>query len=377
MSTFYYPYEERCKISPNNLITYDYYIGDRKVSNCQSSMKNLELSKQKNDMSKKAQRRLMAAMDWMLLIARPKDALNMKSGKTFSYKLSLVTLTLPCEQLHDDNYIKKYLLNEFLTRLRKEYGLKLYIWKAEKQYNGNIHFHIVIDKYIHYLELNNIWNQILNNHGYIEKYKQNQMEWHKEGFKIRPEMLSYWDARSQLKAYKTGLLTDWQQPISTTDIHSLKKIKNAKAYLSKYLTKNPDTNKYFKIKIAEYKKCNNVSNVPQDYIEELRNEVKEKMKVTGNLWYICRSLSKLKSCTVDLTDDLKKELNELKNSFNDKVERLERCILFKFNIHQLISYGCEKLVSAFVRHIVQYRQMLYPDKYDSKNFVSVPLNIFE
>jgi hypothetical protein len=81
--------------------------------------------------------------------------------------LSMITVTLSSKQQHSDNYIKRNMLNRLLIYLiRKEPSLK-YLWKAETQKNGNIHFHILIDKYIDKTWLLDTWNVIQMDHGYV------------------------------------------------------------------------------------------------------------------------------------------------------------------------------------------------------------------
>src|SRR5208282_358408 len=172
----YSDYQPMLKVNPHNVIIWQQYVGEHSRHSAQLSLKNLELSKQKKDISKKAQQRLSAALHWMLLLANKKQAENLHTNKLFTYRLAMLTLTLPAAQMHYDLFIKKYLLNEFLTIIRKKYNVVNYIWKAEKQFNGNVHFHLIIDKFIHYREANSIWNKILDTHGYIQAYRANQIE---------------------------------------------------------------------------------------------------------------------------------------------------------------------------------------------------------
>ena len=48
-------------------------------------------------------------------------------------------------------------LNKFLTVLRKKHKKLNYIWVAERQQNGNIHFHLVINKRIPVTDFNALW----------------------------------------------------------------------------------------------------------------------------------------------------------------------------------------------------------------------------
>jgi len=262
------------KIHPDYSVGYNEYIGDRYKKNWDKSLENLEDNKHKGNLSYKAIRRLYTALDWMLLVSRPKTADGIRSLGQFSYKIAMLTLTLPCEQMHDDLYCKKYMLNEFLTIIRKKYNLQNYIWKAEKQKNGSIHFHLIIDKYIFYKDINKIWNKILSTQGYIEQYRKNQQAKHANGFYYDKKHSKHWNKSAQLKAYKNGINSNWCNPTGTTDIHSLKKIKNARAYLAKYITKNPEYSTAFDTAAEEYKQSNNVQSLSYNAVKEIKLKIK-------------------------------------------------------------------------------------------------------
>lgn len=83
-----------------------------------------------------------------------------------------MTLTLSSEQVHTDQEIKRSLLDLFIKKIKKKYNVTHYFWRAEKQENNNIHFHLIIDKYISYYELLEIWNQTQENLGYITEFEK-------------------------------------------------------------------------------------------------------------------------------------------------------------------------------------------------------------
>ena len=101
----------------------------------------------------------MKSLDYLLLMANPIRAQSNFSGRCFTFKMAFITLSLSSTQIHSDNEIKEKCLNQFLIEIRKRYRVKNYIWRAEKQKNGNIHFHVVIDKFIAWSELRDRWNQ--------------------------------------------------------------------------------------------------------------------------------------------------------------------------------------------------------------------------
>lgn len=155
---------------------------------------------QKGIMSGKAIQRIKTAVQWLTYLAKPKRIYMKKEDKHFTFKIGLLTLTLSSKQEHTDREIKRLLLQPFLRRMRQQYRVRNYIWKAEAQQNGNIHFHLVIDKFIHYMDLRNTWNTIQEGQGYITR---------------------------------SGI----ENP-NSTDVHSVKNVRNLAAYLCKYLAKN-------------------------------------------------------------------------------------------------------------------------------------------
>lgn len=151
--------------------------------------------------------------------------------------IGFATLTLPAAQMHTDNELKRLGLMPFIQVLKRKYGVREYLWKAEDQKNGNWHCHILFDVRIDHKVLRREWNKVLARLGYIEKYRQNQESWHRRGFRVRKELLKYWPEEKQRKAYKVGVETGWKSP-NTTDIHALRKVKNVVAYVVKYISKS-------------------------------------------------------------------------------------------------------------------------------------------
>jgi len=79
----------------------------------------------------------------------------------------LLTLTIAKQQTDTDQKLKRDLLNRFLIWLQREYPGILYLWKAEKQQNGNIHFHIIVNRFLPWQHIRQQWNQILRDNGYV------------------------------------------------------------------------------------------------------------------------------------------------------------------------------------------------------------------
>lgn len=85
-------------------------------------------------------------------------------------KLTFVTLTLSDKQIHDDNWIKREMLNRFLIEMKRHHNVSQYLWRAEKMQNGRIHFHILLDCYVDSRVLQDVWNDIQRDKGYLDYF---------------------------------------------------------------------------------------------------------------------------------------------------------------------------------------------------------------
>lgn len=87
------------------------------------------------------------------------------------HQLIFVTLTLPFTQKHTDQQIKREILVPFIDKLKYHVDIQHYFWRAEKQVNGNIHFHCIFDKYIPADKLRKLWNDTCEKLGYISAFQ--------------------------------------------------------------------------------------------------------------------------------------------------------------------------------------------------------------
>lgn len=69
-------------------------------------------------------------------------------SKPMERKLVFLTITLPTKQVHTDNEIKRKCLNSYMITLLRKCDIRVWLWVAELQKNGNIHFHILVDNFI-------------------------------------------------------------------------------------------------------------------------------------------------------------------------------------------------------------------------------------
>jgi len=166
-------------------------------------MVNLEDNEHDGKMSNKARKRIEKCIAWIIYGAKVKHVTDHETGKRFSFKINFITLTLPAIQVHSDSDITNKCLGNMFDVMKKRAGLNNYIWRAEAQANGNIHFHIITDTFMHYNDLRKWWNQSLDILGYIDAF---QLKWR-------------------------------HRNPNSIDVHSVKHVSRLSSYLSKYMAK--------------------------------------------------------------------------------------------------------------------------------------------
>lgn len=153
-----------------------------------------------------AKKRLTKAIEQIVLMAKPKQFFHQPTGHTVKFKLNFITLTFACSRVIRSKEAQKTCLQPFLLWLDRKHHCTMYIWKAELQYKNKnqLHYHITSDTYIPYKELRAKWNQLQKEAGYLDEYYEKR------------------------KHYNPN----------STDVHSVRKIKNLAYYLKKEIVKD-------------------------------------------------------------------------------------------------------------------------------------------
>lgn len=197
-----------------------------------------------------------------------------KQGNMFKQRsVSFVTLTLPSTQMHTDKEIiyqfvkfidhlkkvKNYTIENGQTTKNEALALEHYLWRAETQENGNIHFHLLFDTFFNHEVLKRVWNQYLSKLGYLNGSR-------------------------------------------SASIHSIRNLNDVGAYVTKYMTKEPLNDHY-----NDLVKNNKISRKDLDMIPD---EKKYRRTIIGKTWGCSRSLTKLKYATFE--DSQVSQVAELK-----------------------------------------------------------------
>lgn len=183
---------------------YEREVEDYRPPN-ENSIANLKVKRTKNKLSKKSDRKLRSAINWLAHSARDKKVFSKKHGYTFNVRLTFITLNVPlCHSQKDVRTVKEEVLQPWLSYMRKYHAFNNYIWRSERGKKGHIHFHFTCDTVVAHYAIRQAWNRQMQRGGYLKEF----FEKHRHN-----------DPNS-------------------IDVHSVRKINNLAAELAKYMSKS-------------------------------------------------------------------------------------------------------------------------------------------
>jgi hypothetical protein len=150
--------------------------------------------------------------------------------------LTFVTLTLPAKQFHTDEELKRHGLGHFITIMQRKYKHFEYVWRAEPQKNGNIHFHLITNYYIPHQSLRNVWNSIMKKLGYIQKFAERMNKVSFESYFKTYKNKKGLSREEIFRKFTNEKNNGWKNP-NSTDIHAIQKVDDITAYVTKYMCK--------------------------------------------------------------------------------------------------------------------------------------------
>lgn len=166
-------------------------------------------------------------------------------------------------------------------------------------------------------ELRDVWNNIQNKLGYVDRYREEMLKFHSGSFHIRSELLRSWSYKSQLKAYKAGKANDWNSP-NSTDIHSLRFVNKTKDYITKYLAKETDLE-----------------------------------KVNGRLWACSYELSNISGGQAVQDSYIKDELSYLVNKYKPFIINEDYYSIIFIDVDIIIHNKCPALIELFSQFLIE------------------------
>lgn len=233
-------------------------------------------------------KRMTKAIDLLISSSPQIQIVNPVTKRHQQFRLSFVTLTFPAAIKLTESKEAKSILEQMLRFLRRKHNMKSYVWKAEVTKKGQIHFHLTSNVYIHFNELRNYWNRLLVRSTLFDDY-----------FKERGN-----------------------SDINSTDIHSVRKIKDLSAYLMKYFTK------------------------------QYQNEV----PIKGKVWDCSENLKAAGYFETDMLEEDYFDLNRGVAKGDLKAVEIERCTIFISGKKHMFDYVEPRVIASYHQYLYNVYQ---------------------
>lgn len=327
------------QVRPNMLVIYPYTIWPNGKPNFKRhGLASIVYSKQENQdqnfqgktaysgqLTEHSRKRLQKCINLLVAIAEPKRILPPMVKKAFTFKVNFVTLTLPSAQgVVSDKDIKKTCLDPWIKAMKRKHQLKSYVWRAERQFNGNIHFHITTDTYIPQDDLRNDWNRQLSKFHFIDDFR----------------------AKHQ---YSTP---------NSTDVHAVWKISNIAGYMVKYMSKDPETH----LKEVNAKRLAKGKDliIPENHeFRSVPGQPSWDTPIDGKVWDCSQNLKAKDRCETEADTEIRQEVNELVQKRSLRFVNTDHCTIIFAG-----GFSMETILEGYLLQI--YRDYLYRVKnYDT------------
>lgn len=235
-----------------------------------------------------AKKRLKQSIELLIDISPKKWFTVPSTGKRFQFQITFLTLTLSAPQKDiSDKTIVKTLLEPILQTLRRKYKATSYVWRAEKQKNGNLHFHITTNQYIPYDSIRDDWNRVQQKLHFIDQFES----------------------------------TNGHRNPNSTDIHSVRGVRDLARYMVKYMSK--DVPEHLKVNCKQWD-CSKDLKIRQNIAIEIDTQVHEQLlsiqQSTGVTTYVGERYSLIQMRGFDIRDIIPEEWKKLYRDFIHRVQ---------------------------------------------------------
>ena len=279
------------QVRSNCLILYTAcdYGGNLRPTHLKKLYQSLKIARQttySGELRTGTKKRLTRCIDLLVQTTKTRHQWNPVTQRETQHRLSFITLTIHQGRNLTAQEAYKKVFVHFIQWMRRTMKVKTYVWKAEFQKRGQIHYHITTPSFIHYQEIRDKWNNLQQQAGLLAEY------YAKKG---------HYDPNS-------------------TDIHSVKHVKNLSSYLKK-----------------EFAKC-------------IQNQ-----KTTGKVWDCSQNLKSSRYFTLEVTPEQEKALLRLDDQKKIGEITLDQCTVFTGKTEDLLQVLGIKDIKNYDDHLTAIR----------------------
>jgi hypothetical protein len=272
-----------------------------------------------------AKKRLAKSLNLLVAIARPKSVINPSTNKPYTFRVNFVTLTLPAAQRGvSDRELKKRAFDPFIKSMRRKHGLRSYVWRAERQFNGNLHFHVTTDTYLPYSSIRDEWNRFLSRFHFIDEFEA------KHGH---------------------------AEP-NSTDVHAVHKIDNIAAYMVKYMSKSPDAH-LAEINAKRAKRGHDLIVPDAHPFRRIPDQPKWDDPIEGKVWDCSQNLKCPSRCEMAADNCSRDELRQICKNPNVKWKPTDHAFLMMLNggrMEAVLPPRLRRLYQDYLNQVRNYKR---------------------
>lgn len=190
------------QVRHKSTIYFDKWLGGRRGRDS-DEVREIQKTAYSGQMTDGAEKRIRKAIDLLLQLSPERIIYNPVLDVHHPFTINFITLTVSDPIIQSSKKVQKECLQPWLNWLRKK-GNDHYIWKAELQKRGQVHYHITTNQFIHYEEIRKAWNRYQRKAGFLDSYAK----------------------------------TNKHYNANSTDVHSVINVKDIESYLVKYICKS-------------------------------------------------------------------------------------------------------------------------------------------
>lgn len=280
------------------------------------------------ELSPGAAARLRRVINLLVDVAEWKRAPRLKSSGTFLFKVNFVTLTLPAAQGNlSDSELQREIFEPFLRSMRRKCGLKSYVWRRERQFNGNLHWHLTTDTYMLHSTIRSEWNRSLSNSPLMHEFES-----------------------------KHGHCNP-----NSTDVHSVNKLNDVSSYMVKYMSKSPKDH-LKEINDKRILKGLKIIDPATHPFRKVSGQPEWDAPIEGRVWDCSLNLKRASKCDLHVDSELSDEINLLCDDKESKMIKTDHCYIIKPREKCLENYLTGRLGKTYDVYLKSIRDYVEPLK---------------
>lgn len=210
---------------------------------------NIRLKTYSGEMTFHAKKRLSKAISLLNQSSPWRKEFNPVCGRLVDFKLAFITLTIPSRDIVPGKEGYNLLLKPFLRIMQARFKNFKYVWKAELQERGQLHYHITCNTLIEHHTISSTWNKILSQNRLLDDFIK------QKGHNNAP----------------------------STEIRRVRNVKNIEAYLLKYVSKADSMGRSVGGRVWGCSSCLSASSYFSDVCTNVNEAIIDKLVSAGRV----------------------------------------------------------------------------------------------